>query len=329
MLFLNKKMFGVFVSTTLIYTTCMAQDIEVKDGWQLYGATEDIEITKFDKECIDIIWKYDGLSKQWSAYSPKLDIASLLGSNSVMNKLDIANGFWVLGNGNCNITDPIIHNGVEYGSVTSPYTSRVWLDRNLGASQVCTAFDDDACFGDYYQWGRDADGHEKVGSLTTPIQATNVINVGHGDFITSSDVEDIPNEDGEEITYNYNNDWASDSDENGTLRVAQWSKTDGSSICPVGFRVPTASEIEAEIFNNDKNISNATLAYESFLKLPSAGFRFFGNGNLSYDGDRGFLWSNSGSSTYSSYLYFNSSTAFMRNNDEYRADGKSVRCIKN
>jgi len=61
----------------------------------------------------------------------------------------------------------ITHNGVKYDTVTSPYTGRVWLDRNLGASQVCTSATDTACYGDYYQWGRGHDGHQSSSSLTT------------------------------------------------------------------------------------------------------------------------------------------------------------------
>jgi hypothetical protein len=40
------------------------------------------------------------------------------------------------------------------------HTGKVWLDRNLGARQVCTSSTDAACFGDLYQWGRAKDGHE-------------------------------------------------------------------------------------------------------------------------------------------------------------------------
>ncbi|MGV6830373.1 MAG: hypothetical protein ACWA5P_02275 [bacterium] len=72
----------------------------------------------------------------------------------------------------------ITHNGITYGLVTSPYTAHVWLDRNLGASRVCTAFDDMACFGDYYQWGRNTDGHKKSGSTTTTTLATYINSVG-------------------------------------------------------------------------------------------------------------------------------------------------------
>lgn len=33
------------------------------------------------------------------------------------------------------LDDGITHNGTSYGTVTSPYTGRVWLDRNLGAAR--------------------------------------------------------------------------------------------------------------------------------------------------------------------------------------------------
>lgn len=67
----------------------------------------------------------------------------------------------------------VSHDGVEYGEVTSPITGRVWLDRNLGAKEVCTSIDDKNCFGDYYQWGRGSDGHEKYKSrvVTTPAKS--------------------------------------------------------------------------------------------------------------------------------------------------------------
>lgn len=68
--------------------------------------------------------------------------------------------------------------------VVSP-TGKVWMDRNLGASQVATAVDDDDAYGDLYQWGRGADGHEKRDSDTTPTRSDSDT-PGHGDFITTS-----------------------------------------------------------------------------------------------------------------------------------------------
>jgi hypothetical protein len=111
-------------------------------------------------------------------------------------------------------SNTITHNGVEYKTVTSPYTGRVWLDRNLGAAEVCESYDDVACYGDYYQWGRDADGHEDSTSATTATLASS-ITPGHDKFIiaTSSPY-----------------DWVASGVDDGTLRAINWSKTDGSSI---------------------------------------------------------------------------------------------------
>src|SRR6056297_394486 len=50
--------------------------------------------------------------------------------------------------------------GMEDGDVYNPTTGKIWMDKNLGASQVATASDDEDAYGDLYQWGRAADGHE-------------------------------------------------------------------------------------------------------------------------------------------------------------------------
>ena len=49
--------------------------------------------------------------------------------------------------------DDLALRGKVYKVITSPYTGHKWLDRNLGASQVCTAYNDVNCYGDYFQWG--------------------------------------------------------------------------------------------------------------------------------------------------------------------------------
>jgi hypothetical protein len=54
------------------------------------------------------------------------------------------------------------------------FTGKVWLDRNLGARQVCTSSTDAACFGDLYQWGRAKDGHESRTSGTTETLASSI-----------------------------------------------------------------------------------------------------------------------------------------------------------
>ena len=200
----------------------------------------------------------------------------------------------------------LTHNGTTYGSVVSPYTGKVWLDRNLGASQVCTALDDTSCYGDYYQWGRDADGHQVSTSTTTSTQATGITDVGT-DFITLS------------------SDWTT-ADGDGASRTVNWSATDGSSICPVGYRVPTIDELTAETTLASTAVTNNTDAFNNFLKLPSAGRRNFLNGSVVFQGSNGIMWSSSVSGSLSNFLFFNSSNAYTYY--YYRAYGFSVRCVK-
>ena len=204
------------------------------------------------------------------------------------------------------LDDGITHNGSTYKTVTSPYTGRVWLDRNLGASQVCTSFDDALCYGDYYQWGRNADGHQVSSSSDTPTLANDVTNVGHGGFITSSD------------------DWTA-VDSNGSLRAANWSDSDGSSVCPTGFRVPTLGELQAETV--DSNVTDRDTAFSNFLKLPSAGLRGKALGAMIFEANRGALWVSSVNGSNSRSIFFDSSSA--GSNAIKRANGRSVRCIKN
>lgn len=193
-----------------------------------------------------------------------------------------------------------IHNGIEYCPVVSPYTGKVWLDRNIGAARVCESSTDTACYGDYFHWGRNLDGHEDSLSATTSTKATNVTNVGHGDFITGV------------------GDWAS-VDEDGSIRQANWSKTDGSSVCPTGFRVPNINELEAEI-----DIDTGHVIDE--LNFALAGRRS-SDGNMHFQDNIGFIWSTSVSGLNSFHL-----DIFTSSSNEHldeRTSGRSVRCIQN
>ena len=103
-------------------------------------------------------------------------------------------------------------NGIEYLTVTSPDTGKIWLDRNLGASQVCTSSTDSSCYGNLYQWGRNDDGHESS-STTTVTRASN-INPGYANFITQTD-------------------WTT-ADSSGADRSSAWTDGGTNDICPAG-----------------------------------------------------------------------------------------------
>jgi len=201
----------------------------------------------------------------------------------------------------------ITHNGFTYGTVKSPFTGKIWLDRNLGATRACTSIDDKACFGDYYQWGRAADGHESIDSLRSTTQATDINNSGSR-FISSRSFED----------------WAI-VDLNGSQRIANWSSSDGSVICPSDYRVPTLEELKVETL--DEGVSNKTSAYNNFLKFPSAGYSEFGY--LAVKARVfGAVWVNTSSELHdakSRNLVFHDIAHF---NHTLRKVGYNIRCVK-
>ncbi|MBW6511957.1 MAG: hypothetical protein K0A93_07555 [Desulfuromonadaceae bacterium] len=187
-------------------------------------------------------------------------------------------------------------------TVTSS-TGKVWMDRNLGASQVATAYNDSAAYGDLYQWGRGTDGHEKRTSATTTTLSSSDT-PGHGSFI---------------LPPSSPYDWRSP--QNDKL----WQGVTGTNNpCPSGFRLPTYTEWEAERATWSTN--NQAGAFDSPLKLVSAGYRGNDDGVVRYAGSYGGYWSSSVNGSYAHYLRFVSDHAYAYYYD--RAYGYSARCLE-
>ncbi len=178
---------------------------------------------------------------------------------------------------------------------------KIWMDRNLGATQVATSSTDIASYGDYYQWGRAADGHQiSTSPTTTTLSSTDT--PGHGNFIRT------------------NADWRSP--QNNTL----WLGVDGTNNpCPSGYRLPTEAEWEAERASWGTN--NAAGAFASPLKLPVNGRRRYSDGLFERVNTYGYYWSSTVSGADSSGLNFLSNNAFT--SADGRAMGRAVRCLKN
>jgi uncharacterized protein (TIGR02145 family) len=191
---------------------------------------------------------------------------------------------------------------VTYGTVTS--SGKCWLDRNLGASQVATSSTDGASYGDLFQWGRAADGHQNrnSGTISSP---SNTDQPGHASFITNSSNPW---------------DWRSDNNNN------RWNANPiVNNPCPSGWRVPTEAEWNAER-TSWTGENPAAGAFASPLKLPLAGGRNNSPGSLYNVGLRGDYWSSSVDGSNSSRLHFSSESAAMISSG--RVYGFSVRCIK-
>jgi hypothetical protein len=188
--------------------------------------------------------------------------------------------------------------------VTNPTTGKIWMDRNLGASQAATSSTDAAAYGDLYQWGRRADGHQcRTSATTASLSSTDT--PGNGSFITAP---------------NFPNDWRSPQNAN------LWQGVNGvNNPCPSGYRLPTDIELEAERLSWSVNTSVG--AFSSALKLPKAGYRDRNDGLLGSVGVTGLYSSSSVIGTDSRRLDFSNSIAGMSTSSN-RAYGFSVRCIK-
>jgi len=193
---------------------------------------------------------------------------------------------------------------VTYGTVKNPTTGECWMDRNLGASQVATAYNDSAAYGDLFQWGRLDDGHQNCTSgLTTTLSDTD--NPGHSSFIKAPDGS---------------LDWRSPKNDN------LWQR-DGSinNPCPSGWRVPTRDEWEAEAATWTE--MNRVGAASSILKLPTGGIRRHDTGELFVRGHEGHYWASDALTTSAgSYMIWSTGVSI---NASARARGDSIRCIQN
>lgn len=185
-------------------------------------------------------------------------------------------------------------------TVYNPITGETWMDRNLGATQIATSFDDVNAYGDLYQWGRNTDGHQiRTSSTTSILSTTNSPN--HSDFILA------------------NSDWLTVSDDN------LWQGVNGiNNPCPLGFRLPIEAELEAERLSWTSN--DAAGAFASPLKLTIGGARSRMSGSIGNVGTFVGYRTSDLNGLQSRMLGISLTTSLMGDRD--RADGNCVRCIQ-
>ena len=138
---------------------------------------------------------------------------------------------------------------LTYGTVLGA-DGKCWLDRNLGATQVATTYNDSSSYGWLFQWGRGADGHQiRTSQVTSTPRDTDT--PGHNSFIHG---------------IGYNADWRDPRNDN------LWQGVNGiNNPCPASFRLPTQQEWITLLISAD--ITNSVTAFGSVLKLPLGGYR--------------------------------------------------------
>lgn len=291
-----------------LHSSLYAYSYDIKDGIQELDVVANVSnMEVFNNTCIDYI-----LYKDTNSY--KLHIANGVDYNytgTALESLSSGDKVIVKANSACTVDiapelEIVTHNGITYGTVVSPYTGRIWLDRNVGASSVCSTSPDavhSGCFGDYYQWGRNTDGHQTDTARKTTVQKNSITNTDRYFVIGSSDWTTV--------------------DSSGTQRSENWSKTDGSSICPAGYRVPTTTE-----FLNENMYG--TIPMDNFLKLPLAGKKTWYDGNVMNAGVTGNVWTSTSAGSHSANtLTFSKYSTFMSaSGNSQNSRGYSVRCIK-
>jgi uncharacterized protein (TIGR02145 family) len=203
-----------------------------------------------------------------------------------------------------------------YGTVSTA-TGRVWLDRNLGATRVATSSTDAAAYGDYFQWGRPADGHQT--KYLTNNNSTGFTNTRSATAVPSTDLWIQP--------IDASNDWLSTPDN--TL----WTGANpATNPCPAGFRIPTEAEWSAE------NIANVGATFQTNgLKLTLPGMLTnFSSGGASYTakGSYGQYLTQTAYTTSpfvggARYFGVNGSNQAWFDQNYTKSNGMSVRCIQN
>jgi hypothetical protein len=208
--------------------------------------------------------------------------------------------------------------------VRSPYTSKIWMDRNVGAtvlpqSATAPSSQDSASMGGLYQWGRKSDGHQIVlprnSTLSNAIFYSGTNSVRQSNWAVVSDK-----------FYTYTggspaSDWLT------VTRNTLWQGLNGeNNPCPAGFRVPTVTEFTNETTNFTQTTNGA---FTSFLRLPATGYRNYDGTQGSYIGyNQGRYWTSSINGTGSYYLLFTSTGISSSGTGTGRIMGYAVRCIK-
>lgn len=202
---------------------------------------------------------------------------------------------------------------VAYKTVRAA-NGKVWLQQNLGALQVTFNENDFSSYGDYFQWGRWDDGHQTRTS-TTVAGSTTLMNPSH---ITSGNPAFIT---GATAGTRW---WGLGGTASDAWAGTSATSTNGKDPCAAlgtGWHMPTAADWQNVSASED--LFGPIAAFQSNLKLNSAGNRAFQNGDV------GYYWTNGADNNSNAKVFFFDNTYNSGVTLATRAEGYSCRCVKN
>lgn len=286
-------------------------------------------------------YKFDSATQEWITFGGDFISAGEAKFNDLA--IDKANNYLVLAYSEdvtrvkripldgvppgCTNTDPGTNVG-DVGCVTFTYRGQqvtyatvrgadgnIWLQQNLGSSQIATSLGDEAAYGDLFQWGRWDDGHQLRSSATAAPTSPNTPDglAGTNAFIIGS-----------------TSWWAvfALTDKWTAANPANVTSTVGADPCKAvgqGWKMPSQAEWTGIV--DSENIANPGTAFNSHLKLPASGYRSSSSGAFTFAGQRGYFWSSDTSGSGGKYLYIGSTIA-NPSSGAMRGQGSAVRCIK-
>ena len=214
---------------------------------------------------------------------------------------------------------------VEYGTQT-------WMDRNLGARRVGTAYNDAFSHGNLYQWGRPADGHEITVRNGTDFLVARLLADANAPGALAASA--TPGYDDFIIPTSSPNDWLENPAASGENTL--WATTN-QGPCPTGYHVPSNDEWDyADTYDGGTATNGGSTvgwdtyieAYDSDLKLPANGLVTLAAPTVTtYTGVNSYYWGSSVVESKSTRISLHATKSRITAGLRYY--GYGVRCIKN
>ena len=212
-------------------------------------------------------------------------------------------------------TGYLVH-GLDTLAVVRAADGHVWLQQNLGASEVATAANATNAYGHLYQWGRWEDGHQV--RTSAQVLASTLVNnnpsglgVGAPSFYTGNDPLG----------------WWGAGNPTDTWQGSTASAVNGIDPClALGAEWQLPSQADWSGLLSLENITGNASAFASNLKLTAAGTRDGQTGTLINAGQFGGYWTSTASGIYAKDLTIGD--GFVNPDDDaLRSYGMSVRCL--